>query len=570
MTNDSGQSLLRTLERRTRCLVFANALQAAGYGGLLVFVSGYALLVFARFWPQHLFFKVSKPAWLTGLVLVAVATPALLTFLSQWRNSKWLTRMLERKCPQLGDRLLSAVELGASRESRDAVGRLLKAGLESETCETLQQIRPGALISIRRVLLPFFCILFGAALCWGQSALQPEFFGTAWRLMSGGGAAGGSGGAGKGMPGFQIQVAPGSVEIAKNSSLEVQAGTPGHTIRKAEIYIQAEGENGWQIFAMQSQAPESVHYPWTHVVRPAVYFVRVDGKDSASFRVLLSEALTAEDIRWEIRAPEYTHTPPQIKQGWFEKISVPEASRIHLKFKMSSPVSAGCLRFKGKKFAELTPVSESELAADFFTLEKLILVPEISDLRGRSLTGLSPVVIQTVPDLPPYIEVLEPQIQNYVFPTEEVPFVLSVNDDYGLSSVKLILQYKGRTERLEWLAPEARGKRELSLAPVLELEKFILGSRDLMFAYVEVQDNYPGEPAQIARSSLLTFMVRDYVEQFKINLPPPDQPSLRSLFEDILSDQTDITREVWDYLSLFETEKSFSENQKESSGETAS
>ena len=89
----------------------------------------------------------------------------------------------------------------------------------------------------------------------------------------------------------------------------------------------------------------------------------------------------------------------------------------------------------------------------------------------------------------------------------------------------------------------------MTLKPVLNLERFKLYSRDLIFGYVEVRDNYPGNPPHIVRSGLFAFLIRDYVEQFKLTTKEPEMPSLRKLFEDILVDQERVMQDMWNTLS---------------------
>lgn len=71
---------------------------------------------------------------------------------------------------------------------------------------------------------------------------------------------------------------------------------------------------------------------------------------------------------------------------------------------------------------------------------------------------------------------------------------------------------------------------------------------------MEVKDNNPAAEHTV-KSPLFTFLIRDYVEQFKLNAPDPTTPSLRSLFEDILVEQEKIMSDAWDFHSRLRSDE---------------
>jgi hypothetical protein len=113
-----------------------------------------------------------------------------------------------------------------------------------------------------------------------------------------------------------------------------------------------------------------------------------------------------------------------------------------------------------------------------------------------------------------------------------------------------VVRYKGREKRIEW---NQTGPMQdtLTIKPVLKLEDLELHSRDLIFAYLEVRDTFPGDhPDHVVRSPLMSFLIRDYVEQYKIQSPENEAPSIRQYFEEILADQEKIMADTWDYMTL--------------------
>jgi hypothetical protein len=67
----------------------------------------------------------------------------------------------------------------------------------------------------------------------------------------------------------------------------------------------------------------------------------------------------------------------------------------------------------------------------------------VKSTDGEPLLNVAALWIQALPDLLPYVEVLEPQLHTYVFPTEEIPFEINMDDDHGIKSVTLVIHYRG-------------------------------------------------------------------------------------------------------------------------------
>ena len=200
------------------------------------------------------------------------------------------------------------------------------------------------------------------------------------------------------------------------------------------------------------------------------------------------------------------------------------------------------------------------ITASFTASQDLMVHLDITGKENELLWGVSPLWVQTLPDLDPYLEVLEPQLQSYVFPTQEIPFKANINDDYGIRSVVLVIRYQNKNVRIDW-TPKGPVSKNIALNKILDLERFKLFSQDFVVAHLEVRDNYPGDPPHLVKSSLFTFVIRDYVEQFKFRNKESDMPSLRKLFEDVLSEQEKVVQDSWDYLSMspLETPKGWEE-----------
>jgi len=353
---------------------------------------------------------------------------------------------------------------------------------------------------------------------------------------------------------FEIMVVPGDCEIPKGSNLFVQARAVGYEPQQVELYFKRKRESTWQIFPMERAETGEYYYTLTHVNEISSYYIKMDHRKSASFKIKIYESLEIERAIWKMNFPEYMNMPEQTKQGWRDKITVPRGTSLYLSLNMNRPVNHGWVLVDNEKKFALIPAGKKELVTNIVADDDMVLKLDVRSVDGDRLMNQSSLWVQTIPDLAPYLEVLEPQLKNYAFPTEEIPFKLSINDDYGISAVTAVVRYQEKEERIEWL-PAGQNPDEMILEDVLDLERFQLESRDLVYVFLEIRDNYPNTEAHVVRSSLFTFFIRDYYEEFKLDQPDPKVPSLRSLVEDILVNQEEIMENTWDFASAFKGPK---------------
>jgi hypothetical protein len=181
--------------------------------------------------------------------------------------------------------------------------------------------------------------------------------------------------------------------------------------------------------------------------------------------------------------------------------------------------------------------------------EDLVLKLAATSSRGESLLGLSPIWIQCLPDLPPYVEVLEPQPQNYVFPSQEIFFDFKANDDYGIQDISLVIWQNGKESRFPCLPKAQRGQTVYEGKIIFPLENLNVKSHDILFAHLEVRDTYPGDPPHISLSPLFIFLIRDYWEGFRIQSPDFTGLNFRKIFDEVMIEQEKIVQTAWDYNS---------------------
>ncbi len=553
------------LKKRTRGIVFMNAargfLFALAAAGILFYGYSAALFLAPGFIPVRI-----SPWVFAAAAVVLPAAGALWILAMHHHDTRRLILTLEESYPHLRERLVTAVEFSRKKSTLhdNPFSLALARSLEDEMTALMSRFGFGRASSPMKLILPAgvaAVLLFTGIL---HATLQPEFF----RMQSSA-----PGDSAMSWPGFeafrqsaarrfQIEVIPGHCDITRGSNVMIQARVKGSQPSEVTLYVKQKQDPAWRIFVMEPAGDSLYQHVLTYVTEPSVYFVKAEEQESLRYQIKLSQALSVEKALWRIHFPEHTNLPEESRQGWGPKITVPEGTRIRLELTMNRPVGTGKVLGESGREYRLSPGADRTLITDLTVSNDEMLRLDIRTTEGEPLMGVPAVWIQTLPDLLPYLEVLEPQFHNYVFPTEEIPFEVNVNDDYGMKSVTLVVRYQGKEERIEWLKPEDLKKDKITLKPVLDLERFKLFSRDLVFAYIEVRDNFPGDPGHVVQSPLFTFLIRDYVEYFKLKSKQPETPSMRALFEGVLIEQEKIMSESWDYISRLpgEAPKGWEEN----------
>lgn len=552
------QTLAKLLRKKTRGLALMKACRALLWTAAVIGAGCYGFL-----WLRQTAVFGLVPSRIREVLMLyglpgALGLPvlaALLTYVFGRGNVKSWIQTIENEYPHLRDRLRTFAELSATDLKGNAAGfsRVFYRGLEEEIMAILSRFHFGRMISLDDLRAPFRLLAFILLLMGVHALSAPEFYikpGAALtvnepqtsmfrkafvkeeRL-----------------PHFSFDVIPGHAVVEKGSNLLIQVRMKDYEPKRVQVYQRSEEEHTWKVVSMKFSSGGLYQYTMNRVQTPMTYYIKVDHQKSPQYNIKIHEALHLEKAVWNIKFPAYMGIADQQRHGWHESLEVPQGTELKVELKFNDAVQTVTLSSSGKVFLPLKSKDSNQAEGVFRAVESKTLKLEAVSIHKESLKGLPPVKIQVLPDMPPYIEVLEPQIQNYVFATEEIPFEITLNDDYNLGDLTLVIRSGGgKEERISWF-PKGQSGNQFTLKPVLRLEDFKLHPKDVVYVYLEVSDNYPGPESHIVKSPLFVFLIRDYAEQFKLDFPENEMPSLRMLFENVLAEQENLMRDTWDVLS---------------------
>ena len=317
---------LAALRRRALGLTICSALAlglAAGLGLALLWV----LL-------EALFFL--SPPWRTGLgVLALLGSGGALAFalrrhlpilLSQHRFALFV----ERRCPPLQQRLISALELSDADPTLHSPALLAAAGERAaallRTADPSQVLDRGPLRTYLRLLggtvaLALLCgALFGDELAQAAQRCAHPF--TTYERP----------------PRTLITVQPGDLEIVKGEDATLQVHFAGHKPRRARIVRRPSAEAPYQIEELVVDRADSVAYTFPQVQRSFRYAIAAGDDRSPEYEVRVIDPPAVKHLRLHYQYPAYSQLPDRIEEEGGDIQGLP-GTRVTLEIAANKPLS---------------------------------------------------------------------------------------------------------------------------------------------------------------------------------------------------------------------------------------
>jgi hypothetical protein len=387
---------------------------------------------------------------------VAVAVRGLLRPLCQPLCPEALAALIEEKYPDLGERLLSAVEL-ADRADRYQGSATLVALLLNETDARTRQLDCLEAFPVHRAARfaaaasGMLLLILLPSLLWPQaySELSQRFF-FPWRAVAA----------------YTLEVMPGDAVVAKGRplrlSVRVRPLKEAAALPLASTLIRTDADGTMSRLRMVNDGAGRFTLLLDRVTGDFCYQVEAGSAVSTTFQVN-----AVEPVELASGSPVVTITPPEYARTVIETqtshgradLSALEHSRVRLDFRFTRPAVEATLQFTatGGKHAEpalpLTPpvAPGLELTADRRSAR--VELPARADGRFKLLLGAEHG-IRTEPELPALtVQVDQPPVfvqvttndrlregPRVVLPYDSVPLDLTLADDVGVEQA--VVEYR--------------------------------------------------------------------------------------------------------------------------------
>ncbi len=459
--------------------------------------------------------RLFAPSDLVMALLAACAAGAATVFcvstlwpLRRSPSDNQVARFVEEHCPELQDRLASAIDLGetpssfGSRVLDDAARR--SRGVDRDRVVATRAVRRAVAGGIGATAALATLLLVGADVV-GRIARG------AWLYAAPFGAT--------------LLVEPGEARLVAGESLEVRArlaDTLGAFGRSAPRVTVIDGGGGRSTLAMQ---PRDGGYAATlpPAARSFTYRVAAAALESDDYAVTVLHAPRVERIDVAYAYPAYTGLDPRVETGGGD-VFAPEGTVVTVTVHADKPISAGTLQMAAGGAVTLHGDAPEALSGSFEVTRDDTYRVTLRDADGLSNRSDAEYVIRAAADDAPLVEVRRPGGDREITPLEEVVIEARAEDDFALARFDLVYAVAGGAERVVDLLggePVARGAG----VHTLYAEDLDVSPGDVISYYVRGGDANPAR-VRAARSDIYFLEVRPFEREFE------DAPSQSSLSMD--------------------------------------
>ena len=464
---------LAALRRRALGLTIFSAL-ALGLAAGLMSILLWVLL-------EALFFL--SPPWRTGLgILALLATGGVLAFalkrhlpvlLSQHRFALFV----ERRCPPLQQRLISALELSDTDPSLHSPALLAAA---SERAAALLRAANPAQILDRRPLYAYLRLLGSATavvlLCGAlfgddlvQAAQRCAHPLTAYERP----------------PRTLITVRPGNLEIIKGEDATLQVHFAGDKPRRARIVRRASAEAPYQIEELVVDRADSVTYTFPQVQQSFHYAIAVGDDRSPEYEVRVIDPPAVKRLRLHYQYPAYSRLPDRIEEEGGDIQGLP-GTRVALEVTANKPLSKAALVLDDT--LSLAAQLDGATARIALQIERTGAYHiDLVDRKGATNRAPIRYAIQVREDQKPVVAITDPGRDSDLPESLKVLLKAEASDDFSVEEIALVYRVNNSPEQRRALP--INPQREVLVSHIWDLSAANLLPEDRIYYHLEALDN---------------------------------------------------------------------------------
>ena len=501
MNSDSLRPLLVPLAAlRRRALALA-----LGSGVVLALAAGLGL---GLLWVllEALFFL--SPPWRVGLGLLALLSTGGVLAVDLKRRLPVLLSLhrfalfVERRCPPLQQRLISALELSDTDPALHSPALL--AAARERAAALLRAAHPSQILDYRP-LYAHLRLLGGVAgvvlLCgalWGddlataaQRCAHPL---TAYERP----------------PRTLITVHPGDLEVVKGDDATLHVHFAGDKPRRARIVRHAGTAAPYPSEDLVVDRADSVAYTFPRVQRSFRYAIAVGSDRSPEYEVRVIDPPAVQHVRLHYQYPAYSRLPDRIEEGGGD-IEGLLGTRVAVEIAANKPLSKASLVRDDTLAAQL----DSATARVAFQIERSGAYHiALTDRQGATNRDPIRYAIQVRADQKPEVALVAPGRDSDLPESLKVLLEAEASDDFSVEAIDLVYRVNNGPEQRQPLP--INPQLEVLVSHVWNLSAANLLPEDRIFYHLEALDNNQVSGPQKGRS-------RQYVLRF---------PSLYELYSE--------------------------------------
>jgi hypothetical protein len=444
-----------------------------------------------------------------------------------------VARFIEERCPQLEDRLVTAVECASAPGSRagmltdlmyrDAASRAAELDLD-RTISRRAVTRGGSAAATSTLLFAAVTVVVGPQLTDGARALRA--------LVN--------------PPRLVLHVLPGDARVAAGHPLRVSVQVENATAQTAPVVVVRDHAG----IVRQEMAAAGRPGRFDYIARRSddfTYSVSAGSATSRQYQVTVLHPASVTSIDVHYQYPPELGLPARTDEGGGD-VYAPAGTHVQLRIHTDRPVRAGSLLVSSGAPAPLAVEGERLLSVNLTVTEDGSYRVALTDADRLENPGEVEYFIRMLTDTPPDVRIVEPAGDRQVTPLDEISIAAHADDDRGVKEFDLVYSVRGGPEASVPFSTHG-DRQSLDGRRMLYLEDLHVRPGDFVTYYARARDAGGGGRAGEARSDIFFLEVTPFDQEF---MPPQSsQASSAGMgaagrsFDELIRAQKEIVVATW-------------------------
>lgn len=368
-----------------------------------------------------------------------------------------LAATVERRFPELKERLLTVIELGPTLmlgAGNYGFSQPLTVKLADETSRVAEPMDFRRAVDTRSVRNAWLAALIAVSMLFGQRLAAPQSFDNWVNRIRNPRAD---------VPVWantRVWVNPSRSLLPTGDGVDITVTTRGVPASRVTLFTRPAGDKTsvWKMVSLETAKPEFDTPPsstsggpkpepqpdafqFTHHISALsgsidVYAAANDGRSNDK-TILVEPRPALINVKLTMKFPSYMHRAAQVIPQSTGSIAAPAGTDVEIDGTANKPLTTA--QFKLDRNPAVTWATKAETTHGAISVRKDgSYTLDLEDTHG--FTGAQPsprFEIHSIPDLPPTVTITRPSTDIDLVPDGSVPLVANATDDYGVTSVRL-------------------------------------------------------------------------------------------------------------------------------------
>ncbi len=438
-----------------------------------------------------------RAASLAALALVGIVALVITFLVPRLRafSDRTVAAWIERRFPELRERLISAVEL--LDDAPPDVSRSLTAAVASDAASAAAALDTPRAVTMTGARWPAAAAAIALAILGAHMALSPAAFSTWLRRIA--------------MPAAdipvwantRITVEPGDTVIPRGDGARLRVLTAGAWPNEARVVAQSVSGKRWErkLTRYRDQGSTRAFELSIPALQEDLTYRALAGDGrSNEYRIGVEDRPMVRAARVTLDYPAYMGRSPEVRTGSGADILAPIGTVAAIEIEANKPLDTAEASLDDAP-SERWAADGAKAAGKVKVIRDGTLRIALRDRRGFSSQPHAAFLVRALRDRPPTASIIKPARDLERSPIGSVALEAAASDDVGIGSMALVMAARGRTRTTAMQTHAAPDSRSVRAAASLNLGGLGLKDGDIVTYRVEARDRNDVTGLGVGRSA---------------------------------------------------------------------